>query len=248
MNLDPLWLLFAGVGGGLAGSVAGLASIATYPALLAVGLSPVTANVTNTVALIFSSVGSLTSSGPELHDQWSRVRWLSISALAGGVAGGALLLVTPSRAFALIVPWMIGFASLGVLIRRDPAKTAPHPAHRPTWVLTVGLFLISIYGGYFGAASGVLMLALLLLATGESLARSNAMKNVLIGVANAAAALSFAIFGHVRWSDVLPLAIGCFVGGRIGPLFVRRVPPGPIRLLIACAGIGLAIHLGLDEH
>jgi hypothetical protein len=110
------------------------------------------------------------------------------------------------------------------------------------------VFLVTVYGGYFGAAAGVLLLALLLIATGEPLARRNAMKNLLLGLANAVAAVVFVVFGPVRWSAVLPLAVGFLVGGRLGPLVVRRAPPGPLRAVIACAGLALAVHLGVDAY
>jgi hypothetical protein len=247
VHLDAVWLLLAGFGGGLAGSMAGLASLVSYPALLAVGLSPIAANVTNTVSLVFSAVGSISASGPELANQTGRVRRLAPWAVAGGATGGALLLVTSSQAFALVVPWLIGLASVGVLVqpRRVPR---PRTRPRPTWRLPAAVFAISIYGGYFGAASGVLLLAILLLATGEPLARANAIKNVLLGSANAVAALAFVLFGPVRWSDVLPLAVGFLVGGRLGPMVVRRAPSGLLRTAIALAGVGVAVHLGLDAY
>jgi uncharacterized protein len=247
-HLNPVWLVLAGFGGGLTGSVAGLASLVSYPALLAVGLPPVTANVTNTVALVFSSIGSVSGSRPELIGQ-RRLAWrLGAIAIAGGVSGGALLLATPSSAFSLIVPWLIGVASLGILVRRNPARPAPTELHRPTWVLTAGVYLVAVYGGYFGAAAGVLLLALLLLSTGEPLARSNALKNLLLGLANGVAALAFVAFGPVRWSAVIPLAAGFLLGGRLGPNIVRKAPPGPLRALIAGAGLALAVHLGLDAY
>jgi len=251
-NLDPIWLVLAGLGGGLCGSMAGLASLVSYPALLAVGLPPVTANVSNTVALVFSSAGSVWGSRPELRGQRARARSLGGIALAGGITGGVLLLATPSSSFALIVPWLIGLASVGILIghdiRNDPARVLPTASHPPTWALRVGVLLIAVYGGYFGAAAGVLLLALLLVATAEPLARSNAMKNVLLGIANGVAALAFVAFGPVRWSDVVPLVLGFLVGGRLGPIIVRRAPAGPLRVVIACAGLGLAVHLGLDAY
>jgi uncharacterized protein len=247
-SLNPLWLVLAGFGGGLAGSVAGLASLVSYPALLAVGLPPVTANVSNTVALVFSSIGSVSGSRPELSGQRSRAWRLGASAIAGGVSGAALLLATPSSVFALIVPWLIGLASLAILIRRDPIRPAPTEMHRPMWVLSVGVYLVGVYGGYFGAAAGVLLLALLLLSTAEPLARSNAMKNLLLGLANGVAAVAFVAFGPVRWSAVVPLAAGFLLGGRLGPIVVRKTPAAPLRALIACAGVTLAVHLGLDAY
>lgn len=247
-GLDPLWLVFAGFGGGLAGSVAGLASLVSYPALLAVGLPPVSANVRNTVALVFNSTGSILGSRPELSGQRERALKLALSALAGGITGGVLLLATPSASFALVVPFLIGFASIGVLIRRNPARTLPAAGHPPSKALSAAVFCIAIYGGYFGAAAGVLLLSLFLMTTGDTLARSNAMKNLLLGAANGVAAVAFAIFGPVHWTAVLPLAAGFLLGGRLGPIVVRRAPTGPLRALIACAGIGLAVHLGLDAY
>ena len=247
-NLDWIWLIFAGFGGGLAGSIAGLASLVSYPALLAIGLPPVTANVTNTVALIFNSTGSILGSRPELRGQGGRIKWLAPTAIAGGITGGLLLLALPSRSFTLVVPFLIGFASLGVLIKRSPNREVSNAAHPPSWSLSIWVFFIGLYGGYFGAAAGVLMLAVMLFSTGESLPRSNAMKNLLLGGANGVAALAFMIFGSVRWSAAVPLAIGFLMGGRLGPEIVRRAPTGPLRFLIALAGIGLAVHLGLDAY
>jgi uncharacterized membrane protein YfcA len=238
-------LILSGFGGGLSGSIAGLASLVSYPALLATGLSPVSANVSNTVALVFSSVGSVWGSRPELAGQRQRARRLAPVAAAGGLLGGVLLLVTPSGTFARIVPVLIGLGSLAVLIPRRPTLH-PTGAH-PTW-LAVSIFVISVYGGYFGAAAGVIMLAAIMLATGDLLPTANALKNLLLGGANAVAAVGFALFGPVHWLSVLPLAAGFLIGGRLGPLIVRRLPTGPLRLLIACAGVGLAVHLGLDAY
>jgi len=247
-NLDPIWLVFAGFGGGLVGSIAGLASLVSYPALLAVGLPPVTANVTNTVALVFSSAGSILGSTTELRDRREHIKWLAPTAIAGGIIGSALLLAMPSKSFTLVVPVLIGLASLGVLIRRNPANTTVTSPHAPGWVLTVWVFVVGIYGGYFGAAAGVLLLAVLMFCTGESLARSNAMRNLLLGGANGVAAIAFILFSTVRWADAIPLAIGFLVGGRLGPAIVRRAPTRPLRYLITCAGFGVTVHLGLDAN
>jgi uncharacterized membrane protein YfcA len=208
----------------------------------------VTANVSNTVALVFNSIGSVWGSRPELRGQRARARHLVPIAVAGGLTGGFLLLETPSSAFRLVVPWLIGLASLAILIQRTRVVRVPTGRHRPTWKLSAGVFAVAIYGGYFGAAAGVLLLAFLLVSTAEPFARSNAMKNLLLGSANAVAALAFVAFGPVRWSAVIPLAAGFLFGGRLGPIIVRRVPATPLRAVIACAGLGLAIRLGLDAY
>lgn len=244
--LDYLWLLFAGLGGGLTGSVAGLASLVSYPALLAVGMGPVSANVTNTVSLIFSSVGAVSGSRPELAGQRSRARRLALFAFIGGLLGSALLLVTPSGDFARIVPFFIAGASLAMLARSRAERNAAPASPRRGWRLNAAVLGVTIYGGYFGAAAGVLLLVILLFATGETLARANAMKNLLVGLTNAVAAIGFAAFGPVHWLAVLPLGVGSLIGGRLGPRVVRRAPTKLLRILIACGGFALAVHLGLD--
>jgi hypothetical protein len=169
-------------------------------------------------------------------------------AMAGGAVGGLLLLATPSAAFARLVPLLIGLASLAILLpRRGPTVASPRPL-RSRVLLSLGLFLVAIYGGYFGAAAGVVLLALLLVGTAERLPRTMALRNLLLGSANAVAAVAFVAWGPVRWSAVVPLSAGFLAGGRLGPIVVRKVPAAPLRILIACAGLGLAVHLGLDAY
>jgi uncharacterized membrane protein YfcA len=243
--LDFGLIVLAGIGGGLIGSVAGLASLVSYPALLAAGLGSVVANQSNTVALVFSSFGSIAGSRVELHDQWRRLARLSVVAVFGGAAGAALLLATPPGAFTKIVPGLIAVASLAILLPRRPVLRS---THHDGVLLSGAIFLIGAYGGYFGAAAGVMTLALLLRWTGDTLARSNAAKNVILGGANCIAALGFIALGSVRWLYVVPLAIGCLIGGAIGPVIVRRSPPAALRVVIAIAGLGLAIYLAMQAY
>jgi uncharacterized membrane protein YfcA len=249
VSATPLLLVLAGIGAGLTGSIAGLASLVSYPAVLATGLPPVTANVTNTVALVCSSIGSITASGPELTGQRTRVRRLALAAALGGIAGAGLLLLTPAESFEQIVPVLIAGASLAILVRRRLVEAAEHEHHVHDGPgTTVGVGLVGVYGGYFGAGAGVMLLALLLWATAEPLPRANAAKNVVLGVANGIAALAFVVVGDVRWHVVVPLGLGLLVGGRLGPMIVRRADPTWLRLGIACAGLGLAVKLGLDAY
>lgn len=244
-----LALILAGIGGGLSGSIAGLASLISYPALLAIGLPPVTANVTNTVSLVFSSTGSVLGSRPELVGQRARVRQLAVAGIVGGAVGALLLLVTPAGSFERIVPFLIALASIAILARRRLVdELPPHEPHRAGPGVVAGVGLVGIYGGYFGAGAGVMLLALLLITTGEPLPRCNAVKNLVLGLANAVAAIGFTLFGHVRWSVVVPLGFGLLVGGRLGPVIVRRSPAGALRAVIAVAGLGLAVKLGYDTY
>jgi hypothetical protein len=239
-------LLLAGVGGGITGSAAGLSSIVSYPVLLAIGLPPVAANVSNTVALVFGGVGAASGSTVELARQGRRLRPLIAASIAGGSVGSGLLLAAPAASFKLTVPWLVAGASAAILLpRRSPTGS---PSHHRQPAMLAGTVLIGIYGGYFGAAAGVLMLALILATTDDTLPRANAAKNVLSGFSNAVAAVAFILLGPVRWLAVLPLAIGFLVGGRLGPIIVRKVPPTPLRVTIAMAGIGLAIALGWQAY
>lgn len=244
-------LLFAaGVLGGLTGSIAGLASVATYPALLLFGLPPVTANVTNTVALVFNGVGSVMGSGPELRGQgrWIR-RTVPIAAL-GGATGAALLLTTPAESFERSVPILLGVASIAILLpRRAPGDAESSRRRRAAvFIESSAVLLICVYGGYFGAAAGVLLLALLLRTGHASLAEANAGKNVILGVANLVAAVVFVLLAPVQWGAMLVLGLGCLIGSRLGPIVVRHAPAGPLRLVIGVAGVGLAIKLAIDTY
>lgn len=244
---DWLLLVVAGVTGGLAGSIAGLASVATYPALLAVGLGPVAANVTNTVSLMAYTAGSVTGSRPELTGQAPRVRRLGAAALLGGATGCGLLLLTSETTFERIAPLLIAGASLAILARPRP-RPQPASGHGDGAWLPAGVYLVGIYGGYFGAASGVIMLALLLLGTGEALARANGLRNVLLGFANGVASIGFALLAPVEWLAIVPLALGLFAGGRLGPVVVRHAPAGALRGLIGLAGLTLAVVLAIDAY
>ncbi|MFG2139925.1 sulfite exporter TauE/SafE family protein [Streptomyces sp. NPDC048650] len=245
-----LLLAAAGAASGLAGSIAGLASLFSYPALLAAGLPPVAANVTNTVALFANTVGTAAGSREELRGQRPRLLRLAVLAAAGGSAGAALLLGTPSAAFESVVPWLVALGSVLILVReplrRLVAKRRPRaagstvPAGLP---LACSVLLVGLYGGYFGAAAGVLMLAVLSVSANEPLPVTNAVKNIATGAANITAAVAYAFLAPVDWASAVALGLGCLVGSRVGPVVVRKVPETPLRIAIALAGLGLAFSL-----
>ena len=243
---DDVLLLAAGVLAGAVGSAGGITSLISYPALLAIGIRPLPANVTQSVAFVTCLPGSALGSRPELRGQgpWLR-RWAALTA-AGGAAGVALLLCTPGHVFGRIVPFLLALASLVLLLQPWISRWQErHIGARNRLVLPCGLFAVSVYGGYFGAGSGVMVLALLLVTVDQGLARANALKNVILGVADVVAAIGFAIFGPVRWAAAVPLGLGLFVGSRFGPSVTRRVPGALIRVAAAMAGLGLAVELWL---
>ncbi|MEV6494440.1 sulfite exporter TauE/SafE family protein, partial [Actinoplanes sp. NPDC051633] len=231
MGLDQVVLLvLGGAGSGLTGSMAGLASLISYPTLLAVGLSPIAANVTNTVALFANTAGAAAGSRRELRGQGGRVLRLGAVATIGGAAGAVLLLSTPPSAFERIVPWLIALAAVALLFRDPLRARLTRAAGLP---LTPLIFLIAIYSGYFGAAAGVLMLTVLSLSASEPLAVSNAVKNVVSGISNLTAAVIYAFVAPVHWPAALLLGAGCLLGAWIGPAIVRRLPEKPLRAGIA---------------
>ena len=238
-----LGLLAVGVVSGVFSTVVSLASIVSYPALLAFGLTPLSANVTNTVALLFSGVGAALGSRPELAGQGPRVFRLGRLTALGGATGALLLLVTPSQTFEQLAPWLIGAASL-MLVRPPRGELRSEQG-----ALTRGaLFAVAIYVGYFGAAGGILMIAVLSSMVEGTPAKLNALKNVLSGLANAVAAVGFAIFGPVDWGAVAPLAAGFLLGGWIGPKIARRLPGQSLRHLAAACGLAVAVKLGYDAY
>jgi uncharacterized membrane protein YfcA len=245
-----LLLLAAGVASGLAGSIAGLASLFSYPALLAAGLPPVAANVTNTVALFSNTVGTAVGSREELRGQRGRLARLAVTAALGGAIGAALLLGTPSSTFELVVPWLVALGSVLILarepLRRLTARFGSDPASVPRLPLACAVLLVGLYGGYFGAAAGVLMLAVLSLSATEPLPVTNAVKNIATGAANVTAAVAYAFLAPVDWNAAVTLGLGCFVGAWMGPAVVRRLPEAPLRVAIALAGLGLAWSLWRD--
>ncbi len=245
---DVLALIGAGMLAGVTGTVAGLASLVSYPVLLAFGLPPLSANVTNTVALTFASAGAAAGSRPELAGQGSRVRRIGLVTALGGAAGASLLLLTPPGAFESVVPALIAGSSLVLLLQpliRRPGGQARGEGSRP---LQAATFVVAIYMGYFGAAGGILMLAALSAMLNESLARINAVKNVVSGLANTVAAIAFAAFGPVRWTFVVPLAAGFLIGGYTGPAIARRIPGPVLRIIIGVAGLALAVKLGIAAY
>jgi uncharacterized membrane protein YfcA len=243
-----LALLAAGVGGGIAGTVASVASVVSYPALLALGLPPLAANVTNTMSLVFCVPGSMLGARQELAGQRPRlVRYGAVLAAGGGL-GAAVLLLAPPGAFTLVVPVLISAAAVVVLIQPRLRALAPRPGAEQSPRRLAALFGVAVYLGYFGAAGGVLVLAALAATITEPLIRVNAIKNVVAGAANLVAAALFARYAPVDWAFVPPLATGFLIGGYAGQRLARYLPARMLRLVVAAAGLALAVRLGLSAY
>jgi hypothetical protein len=246
--VEALALAVAGVVAGIVSTVVSLASVVSYPALLAIGLPPLTANMTNTVSLMFTGLGAAVGSRPELTGQAARIRRLGLITALGGGAGAALLLNTPAQTFERVAPLLIGTASLALLVPPRPAREIRRSdRERSPWLLA-GVFAVAVYVGYFGAAGGILMLAILAVMVAGPLARTNAVKNIIGAVANTVAAVAFAVFGHVDWGAVVPLAAGFIVGGWTGPALVRRLPGQVFRIVVAACGLVVAVTLGFAAY
>ena len=220
---DAAVLLGAGVLAGLVGTAGGITSLVSYPALLAVGLAPLAASLTNIVALVACWPGSALASRPELAGtgKWF-ARWATF-AVAGGLVGSGLLLSTPAGDFSEIVPYLVLAAAVSLLVQPRFTAWQERRGHvSGGLVLGCGLFLASAYNGYFGAGSGLIVLALLLLSVERDTARANALKNMLVGVATTLSALTLVAFGHVDWPAAGALGFGSFLGAMIGPVVARE--------------------------
>jgi uncharacterized membrane protein YfcA len=249
MPPDQLLFLFAaGVLAGIVSVIVSLASLISYPALLAVGLPPVTANVTNTVALVFTGIGAGIGSQRELVGLRPTLARLAVAAAVGGLTGAALLLLLPSRTFELIAPLLIAGASILLLVqpRLRERRVARPAGMRPRTV--AAYTATAVYTGYFGAAGGILGFVALSTIIPRPFHDVNAAKNTLAAVSNGAAAALFILLGPVQWLSVVPLAAGMFVGGLIGPGIARRVPAAVLRVLVATCGLIVAAVLAWGTY
>jgi uncharacterized protein len=237
--LAALAVVAAGLAAGAVNAVVGSGSLITFPTLLAVGYAPVLANVSNTVGLAPGSASAAIAYRRELAGQRSRCLVLGALAVVGGVSGGILLLALPGTVFRRVVPILIVVAC--VLMAVQPRVTRwlasrgeRHPHGGPG--LYAGVLATAVYGGYFGAAQGVILMALLSIFIDDDLQRLNALKNVLALVANAVAALLFITFSHVAWEAAALIAGGSIVGGQLGALVGRRLSPELLRVVILVVG------------
>jgi uncharacterized protein len=237
---EALLVFAAGVAAGTINAVVGSGTLITFPVLLTVGYPPVVANVSNTIGLVPGSVSAAVGYRRELAGQRTRLLRLGTASVVGGATGGLLLLVLPQEAFRAIVPVLILLAC--VLVVAGPRISArmarPHtiPAHGGPWLLA-GVFGAGVYGGYFGAAQGVLLIAVMGLVLDEPLQRVNAAKNVLTGVVNLTAALLFMVVADVAWLAATLIAAGSVLGGSLGASFGRRLPPSWLRGFVVVVGV-----------
>ncbi|MFJ9696275.1 sulfite exporter TauE/SafE family protein [Kitasatospora sp. NPDC101183] len=239
---EAVAVLVAGVGAGMINVIVGSGTLITFPVLLAVGIPPVTANVSNSFGLVPGSLSGVIGYRRELVGQGRRLLRLGIATTLGSLVGAVLLTKLPKGAFDAIVPALILLALVLVVIQPRVAKAVA--ARRRSdgdpdggWVLTVGIFLTGIYGGYFGAAQGVLMLALMGMLLQEDLQRINGVKNALAMIVNGVAALFFLFTATVNWTAAGLIAVGSLVGGLLGAKIGRKLSPVVLRGVIVVVGL-----------
>jgi uncharacterized membrane protein YfcA len=254
---EALAIFGAGTAAGAVNAVVGSGSLITFPTLLAFGYPPVIANVSNSIGVVPGNASGALGYRRELAGQRSRLVRLGLVSSVGSAAGAAALLSLPPASFEFIVPALILIASVLVVLqpwlsRRIVARRSRHaestggPAEGHEAIspaLSAGVLGSSVYGGYFGAAQGVLLIGLLGTFLDDSLQRVNAAKNVLAGIANGVAALIFIVFAHVAWLVVLLIATGSTLGGLLGARFGRRLPPLALRIFVVLIGFISAAKL-----
>ncbi|TCC21290.1 MULTISPECIES: sulfite exporter TauE/SafE family protein [Kribbella] len=236
---EAVFVLLAGMGAGTINAVVGSGTLLTFPALLAVGIPPVLANVSNTVGLAPGTAAGAIGYRRELEGQRGRLFRLVPASLAGGILGGVLLLTLPDSAFHAVVPVLILLGCVLVAFQPWLSKWISVPAHqhRGAWWVIPAVFATGVYGGYFGAAQGVLLMAILGLGLDSNLQRMNGLKNVLATVVNTASAILFVIVHDIDWLAAGLIAVGSTIGGFIGARYGRKLPPIALRALIVCIGV-----------
>lgn len=247
--LHAIVIFAAGIFAGTINTVVGSGTLVTFPILLAFGYAPVVANVSNTVGLVPGSASGTVGYRRELAGQGRRVAALAAASLVGGIVGAVLLLSLPASAFKAIVPVFIAIAL--ILIVLQPRISRLLAAHRPQGrrtglagpVTTAAVGLGGVYGGYFGAAQGILVLAVLSLGLDDDLQRLNAVKVVLTGLVNLVSGIIFVFAAHVAWAPAGLIAGGSVLGGVLGARVGRRLPPPVLRGVIVAVGIFAIVHL-----
>lgn len=237
----------AGMAAGAINTLVGSGTLITFPVLLAFGYAPVTANVSNTVGLVPGSVTGSIGYRRELEGESKRTLRFAVASVLGGITGAVLLLVLPASAFEAIVPVFIAIALVSVVLqpRLDAlvAERRPPPDAHGTGLPRVLVYFAGIYGGYFGAAQGILLLAILGLALPDDLQRVNALKNVLAGAVNGVAAVVFIAVADVAWGPAAVIAAGSIVGAQLAARYGRRLSPRALRAVIVAVGIAAIAQL-----
>ncbi len=244
---DALLVMAGGLIAGTANTVAGGGSLLSFPLLVALGLPPLDANVTNTVGIAPAALGGAIGMQRELRGQGQRLLKLLPITAVGAAAGAALLLTTPASAFNRVVPLLIVVACVVLLLQHRLTAMLEDRLASRTWVLRVGMFLTAVYGGYFGAAVSIIVLALLAVTVDDTLHRLNAAKVPLAGSMNLVSGIAFAFFAPVHWAFALVLAPSTLVGGRIGAVAARRIPAEPLRYAVIVLGLAAAVWLQLSH-
>ncbi len=230
----------AGLVAGTVNTIAGAGSLLTFPTLLALGLPPLSANVTNSIGLIPGSASGALGMREELRGQRALLVRLCAWAAAGALLGALAL---PSAAFDVVVPVLVAAAGLLVLAQPLVVRLAGRTDGHTSRATGPGIGAVAIYSGYFGAAQGVMLIGALGVLTTQSLARINALKNVIAVAANGAAGTVYAFVAPVDWTAALVLAVGSTVGGPLGAVLARRIPAGPLRWGIAVVALAVAARL-----
>jgi uncharacterized protein len=240
-----LAVALAGFAAGTMNAVVGSGSLVTFPVLLALGIAPVVANVSNTVGLCLGNVSAVVGYRRELSGQRVRFLWLAVPALAGGAVGAVLLLTLPQRVFSIVVAPLIILAVALVIIQPWLREHIPQRSEtREVGVLlTIGVFTTAVYGGYFGAAQGVILISLLGILLSDSLQRLNALKNAVIMLVNGLAAVIFLVFAHVSWEPAALIAVSSIAGGQAGASVGRRLSPVVLRGLLVAGGVAAVVKL-----
>jgi uncharacterized protein len=246
-----LAIFAAGLGAGTVNVIVGSGSLITFPTLLALGYPPVLANVSNNVGLVPGSVSAVYAYRRELVGQRSRMLTLGSASLVGGLTGAVVLIALPHSVFKAVVPVLVLIAALLMAVQPRVSRWLADRGERHLHggaPLVIGVFLTGIYGGYFGAAQGVILMSLLAIFIEDDLQRLNGTKNGLALVVNAIAGVVFILVTHISWSVAALIAAGSVIGGQLGGHYGRRLPTAALRICVVVVGLAVSVVLFVTWH
>ncbi|WP_119326748.1 sulfite exporter TauE/SafE family protein [Companilactobacillus musae] len=246
--LTMVYLIFMSLLAGILTGIIGMASLTLYPVLLSIGISPISANATITVATVGAGVGTIASSLKELRNHWKMAIIVASLSTTGSVLGALILIHSSNSGFKKIVPLFILLAGVMLLWPSTPKNDTKKGSTVITFIKWLNVILIGLYNGYFGAASGLLMIAVLSKLIGGKYITYNAIRNFSSFINNICSAVMFIFLLQIQWSVMVPLILGLFVGGYVGPIIVRYIPSKVIKNIIGIIAIFLALLLGYQAY
>lgn len=246
--MSLIYLIVMSTIAGILTGIVGMAALTLYPVLISVGVLPITANATITVSQVAGGLGTVLSSLRELHGHWKQTFQITIVNTIGGVLGALILIHSSNAGFKKFVPFFILLAGIMILFQSKNIQSKKQVNKWIKIISWIGVFLVGIYDGYFGAGAGLLMIAILSKVINQKYVIYNAMRNFASFIGNLVYAIMFICMLPIDWKVIIPLVIGLFIGGYIGPIVVRYIPSQIMKYCVGIFAIVLSFVLGYQAY